>query len=210
MATYTKESPKRPQVSSASHSGGKSPLRLFDSFTRQGWRLEESEQHRCLRYIPWPLPGSLYCAFSMLRQGRRLLSNGVTRSATEGTLSAQLAERLVSGALASSSGTSASVQAFAGSYPRALQSLAKAFSSIAKRSGTAPEQLYRELQKVGACLLLGSTAHKESNELCCQAHRLTGGYFLQVDGFAYTAGRRLFSSEPPPRKGKPTGEVLSC
>ncbi|CAL5225560.1 g8397 [Coccomyxa viridis] len=105
----------------------------------------------------------------MLRQGRRLLSNGISRATTEGAINAQLAERLVSGALASSSGTSASVSVFIGSYPRALHTLAKAFSSIAKRSGAAPEQLYRELQK--------------------------------ADGFAYTAGRRLFSSEPPPRKG---------
>ena len=99
----------------------------------------------------------------MLRQGRRLLSNGISRATTEGAINAQLAERLVSGALASSSGTSASVSVFIGSYPRALHTLAKAFSSIAKRSGAAPEQLYRELQKVGSRLLYGLAAQKEES-----------------------------------------------
>ena len=95
----------------------------------------------------------------MLRQGRRLLSLGSSGATAKGAIDAQLAERLVSGALASSSGTSASVQASIGSYPRAFQSLAKAFSSIAKRSGAAPEQSYLHLQKVGGRLPTASTAH---------------------------------------------------
>lgn len=104
----------------------------------------------------------------MLRQGRRLLSSGLSRATAEGAINAQLAERLVSGALASSSGTSASVPVFIGSCPRALHSLAKAFSSIARRSGRAPEQLYQELQKVRARLHSGSTSKREDS--CCAQH----------------------------------------
>ena len=89
----------------------------------------------------------------MLRHGRRLLSQGLSRAASDAAVDAALAERLVSGALASSSGTSAAgVQALMASNPRALQSLAKGFSSLAKRSGMAPAQLYKELHKVGGHL----------------------------------------------------------
>ena len=90
----------------------------------------------------------------MIRHGRRLLSNGLSRATAEGAVDVQVAERLVSGAFASSSGTFAPVQAFIGSNPRALHSLAKVFSSLAKRSNTAPAQLYWQLRKVGALLFL--------------------------------------------------------
>ena len=102
----------------------------------------------------------------MLRHGRRLLSDGLSRASIESVGNAQLAERLVSGALATSSGASACVQAFTASQPRALHSLAKAFSSLAKRSGCAPAQLYRNLQKVSSL----AEVHSETAEYDNRSH----------------------------------------
>ena len=115
----------------------------------------------------WQL--AAYC--KMLRHGRRLLSDGLSRASIENVGNAQLTERLVSGALATSSGTSAFLQAYTGSKPRALHSLAKAFSSFAKRSGSAPAQLYTQLQKVNSL----AEVYSETAECDNTSHFWTSG-----------------------------------
>ena len=136
----------------------------------------------------------------MLRHGRRLLSDGLSRASIENVGNAQLTERLVSGALATSSGTSAFLQAYNGSQPRALHSLAKAFSSFAKRSGSAPAQLYTQLQKVGSLAEVYSETAEYDNT-SHSGHQADMDDVLQAEGVSYMVGRRFFSTELPPRKG---------
>lgn len=118
---------------------------------------------------------------------------------------AAIAERLLSGKMASSSGTISSSSA----QPLSLVSLQRAYSSLARSTGKLPiTHLPQRVRSVRSWHLFPRLSYSR-----CRHHRTAAFLYknkgpyrmiacLQVENVAFATTRKLFSSEPPPKKGE--------